>query len=364
MLLNTSKTQYNTADVVSFSNYYPFGQVMPNRNGNSSSYKYGFNDMLKDDELKGNSNSYDFGARIYDPRLGRWLSVDPHVSKYPAVSGYNFALNSPLLYKDPNGKDAVVTIGPPDANGVRTITLSSNVYVTGKGLTNDQIKDKTKYIQEVWDAYYGSNTFKEGNDINGVKYHLQIKVEFIAATTDNMNNLPPSVSTLVKSDKSNSIETKAEGSQDINGNSSGLNHGDNVLLLGWEGTNVTIPETSQAQVKDSWDDDFTENFVFASMHETWHLLGLSDRYDAKFKGPRIPHEGYKVNNIMSGTGYELGQANINAMIQSSLNILADPKTLVNGIHTIYKYSTNGKALDDTDPNKKTADIESKEVKPK
>ncbi len=57
-------------DVVSQTTYYPFGMVMPNRNGSSDSYRYGFNGMEKDDEIKGNGNSYDFGARIYDPRVG------------------------------------------------------------------------------------------------------------------------------------------------------------------------------------------------------------------------------------------------------------------------------------------------------
>ncbi len=69
-----------------------------------SSYKYGFNGMEKDDEAKGNGNSLDFGARIYDPRLGRWLSLDPLAAKYPYASPYNFALNTPVQAKDPDGK--------------------------------------------------------------------------------------------------------------------------------------------------------------------------------------------------------------------------------------------------------------------
>jgi RHS repeat-associated protein len=50
---------------------------MPGRTFNSSEYRYGFGGHEKDDEIKGEGNSLDFGARIYDPRLGRWLSVDP-----------------------------------------------------------------------------------------------------------------------------------------------------------------------------------------------------------------------------------------------------------------------------------------------
>ena len=53
--------------------YFPFGMLMPERQyslGNED-YRYGFNGMEKDSELKGSGNSYDFGARMSDSRLGR-----------------------------------------------------------------------------------------------------------------------------------------------------------------------------------------------------------------------------------------------------------------------------------------------------
>jgi len=64
-------------------------------------YRYGFNGMEGDDEIKGQGNSYDFGARMYDARIGRWLSLDPLASKYPFLSDYNFVANSPLQFIDP-----------------------------------------------------------------------------------------------------------------------------------------------------------------------------------------------------------------------------------------------------------------------
>lgn len=67
-------------------------------------YRYGFNGKEKDDEIKGNSNSLDFGARIYDPRLGIFLSIDPLISKYPMLSSYCFAANSPIKFVDEDGK--------------------------------------------------------------------------------------------------------------------------------------------------------------------------------------------------------------------------------------------------------------------
>jgi RHS repeat-associated protein len=95
---------FSVPDVVSFSDYYPYGMVMPNRKGNTPEYRYGFNGMEKDEELKGESNSYDFGARMYDSRVGRFLSRDPKTSSFPSISAYCFAANSPIKFGDVNGE--------------------------------------------------------------------------------------------------------------------------------------------------------------------------------------------------------------------------------------------------------------------
>jgi RHS repeat-associated protein len=96
-----------TAEVAANTDYYPFGMRMPNMNANSDEYRYGFQGMEFDNELKTNGNSYDFGARIYDPRVGRWLSRDPLAEKYPFQAPYNFCANNPVMYGDPNGMEHV-----------------------------------------------------------------------------------------------------------------------------------------------------------------------------------------------------------------------------------------------------------------
>jgi RHS repeat-associated protein len=97
--------------VKSAQDYYPFGMVMPLRQFTSgSSYRYGFNGKEEDDEVKGNGNQLDYGFRIYDPRLGRFLSVDPLAASYPWNSSYAFAENDVMRSVDIDGLEKKVVI--------------------------------------------------------------------------------------------------------------------------------------------------------------------------------------------------------------------------------------------------------------
>jgi RHS repeat-associated protein len=74
----------------------------------TGSYRYGFNGMEKDDEVKGNGNSLDFKNRIYDARLGKFLSTDVVGEAFPFWSPYHFAGNKPIWCIDLDGLQPVV----------------------------------------------------------------------------------------------------------------------------------------------------------------------------------------------------------------------------------------------------------------
>lgn len=102
-----------TADVLAWNNYYAFGMLQPGRHGSTESYRYGFNGKEMDNEIHDNpttgtsgmGNQYDYGFRIYDPRIGKFLSVDPLAPEYPWYTPYQFAGNSPVQAVDLDGRE-------------------------------------------------------------------------------------------------------------------------------------------------------------------------------------------------------------------------------------------------------------------
>jgi RHS repeat-associated protein len=96
---------YYVAEVLSQSDYYPFGMGMLDRNYYLESYRYGYNGKEKDNEVNGDGSQYDFGLRIYNTRLGRFLSTDPLIQTYPWWSPYQYAGNSPVGYIDLEGAE-------------------------------------------------------------------------------------------------------------------------------------------------------------------------------------------------------------------------------------------------------------------
>jgi RHS repeat-associated protein len=106
--------------------------------------KFQYNGKEKQEEFGLNWN--DYGARFYDPQLGRWHSVDPHAIKYSDYSPYNYVYNKPLNTIDPNGKDG---IGIVDQDR-KTITIKATYYVQTSANTGKKGKEykQTRYTKK------------------------------------------------------------------------------------------------------------------------------------------------------------------------------------------------------------------------
>jgi len=76
---------------------------MLGRDFRGEKYRFGFGGYEGDNEILGQGNSYTTEFRQYDPRLGRWKSIDPATPKFPGESPYLGYLNNPNIYTDRNG---------------------------------------------------------------------------------------------------------------------------------------------------------------------------------------------------------------------------------------------------------------------
>jgi RHS repeat-associated protein len=129
---------FSDADVWTATDYYAFGSPMPGYLASApglgrswqapnEDYRFGFNGKEHDNEFRndnstpgsGLGNSYDYGARIYDPRVGRWMACDPDAKKYPNMQPYSYAAENPIVFIDPDGK----RVEAPQTAGERAVLL-------------------------------------------------------------------------------------------------------------------------------------------------------------------------------------------------------------------------------------------------
>jgi RHS repeat-associated protein len=87
--------------------------LLNNRHGSvdSDAYRYGFQGQERDDEVKGEGNSYNYTFRMHDPRLGRFFAEDPLAPKYPWYTPYQVAGNSVIMSSELEGLEPEVENG-------------------------------------------------------------------------------------------------------------------------------------------------------------------------------------------------------------------------------------------------------------
>jgi len=135
-------------------------------------YRFGFNGMEKDNEAKGHGNSYDFGARIYDSRLGRWLSLDPLIYKAPQWSPFAAMGDNPLYNIDIEGKYYVGTDDKP-------VKLKRSLWTGKLKIRGNNASDDLKELVSAVNAS-GSKTaimqiMNAGR--NETKIHVKVEME-------------------------------------------------------------------------------------------------------------------------------------------------------------------------------------------
>ncbi|NJN78025.1 MAG: hypothetical protein HC803_06540 [Saprospiraceae bacterium] len=142
--------EYYEATVVSAVDYYPFGSAMAGRKYNQGTYRYGFNGKEEDKEW-GSQMIQDYGFRIYNPTIGKFLSVDPLSSSYPWYTPYQFAGNMPIWVVDLDGLEELIYLKSFDKykKGVMDVINSDKELLAKYNSYQDKTKNNIKIYIDV-----------------------------------------------------------------------------------------------------------------------------------------------------------------------------------------------------------------------
>lgn len=153
--------------IIQKADYYPFGATFNPINPNNNN-KYLYNGKEKqDDVLSGTAlDWYDYGARFYDPMIGRWHSVDEKAEEYYGWSPYNYVTNDPIKMIDPDGRSGEVGIDEKN----KTVTIKVNLVIYGNAASAVIANQYAAKAQAMWNAAKG--TVKIGGEVYSVAFKI------------------------------------------------------------------------------------------------------------------------------------------------------------------------------------------------
>lgn len=135
--------------IIEENNFYPFGGRHKGYNmggdnalGNDLAQKWKFGGKELDESL--GLETYDFGARNYDPWIGRWMNIDPLAEQMRRLSPYNFAFNNPIIFQDPDGMAPFTDLFDKNGKKVGADGVDNGVKVV---VTDDAKADEISKIE-------------------------------------------------------------------------------------------------------------------------------------------------------------------------------------------------------------------------
>ncbi len=181
---------YFEAVVLTANDYYSGGMDMPARHFNAATdYRYGFNGKEKDKE---GPVQYDYGFRIYDPRIVRFKSIDPLFKSYPGLTPYQFASNSAIANVDLDGLEATNywAATKAEVNGVESLKMNNvedvvdvqfqqyRLIVKNPTASVNQLYNKVVTdIGSVYNSDYGKFKFEKQTQRNSISVGDYIRID-------------------------------------------------------------------------------------------------------------------------------------------------------------------------------------------
>lgn len=264
-----------------------FGMVMPNRAYNKAGYRFGYNGKEMDNEVSGQGNQYDYGFRIYNPRLGKFLSVDPLTKSYPELTTYQFASNTPIQAIDLDGLEACKVVSR-NKDGSTTITVSVDIKIIDqskktststfslqnfeKNVQNEVSSNYNSYDKELNTHYVFNINFKEVSkeQINTNSDYYMVVVDAVTDKEGNVDEYAVGKVNTIGNPLVNKIQVATNDDKGMSntaahevGHTLGLNHDDNDRnnLMRSVGVLHTDGSRDETHLNDSQRKQATDNVI-------------------------------------------------------------------------------------------------------
>ncbi|WP_159255478.1 RHS repeat domain-containing protein [Tenacibaculum maritimum] len=317
-------------EIIGYNDYYPFGMLVPNRHGQADSYRYGFNGKEKDDEVKGEGLQYDYGFRIYDSRLGKFLSTDPMFKGFPDLTPYQYSSNTPIWAIDLDGLEARISNTIEScaeiSNNKAKLSLSADIEVTYKVLNLTDIKLKgTSKVYDTANSQLKRTLNRPANHTNSSLVDLQlnqtmemidydinsdVNFSFKFKEIQKLNEIKPGDYVIILTD------------EQIPANEHGRNAPAHAELAGNFVTVSFYDDNYKPRLDDFGLDSKKRKSIASTIkHEILHNMGIDDEYKESTKGTWVPKG--KENNSMADpsknfiTDEQMGEILWNLFIQNS-----------------------------------------------
>ncbi|MBW6537599.1 MAG: hypothetical protein K0B11_21500 [Mariniphaga sp.] len=189
VVLTTNPNQHHLSQIT---DYYPFGMEIPVSGNSDNQLKYNGKELQMEAKLEW----YDYGARFYDPVIGRFHVQDAYAEKYFNFTPYQYGANSPARYIDVNGDSLWISYA-----GDQILYENGNLYnsdgseYTGAGVKKDKegnvkrdkdgsAKLKYGFLSQTVDALNTTGSTESGGvwleELQSSSNHFTIKTAFLS----------------------------------------------------------------------------------------------------------------------------------------------------------------------------------------